>query len=266
MSDPNDVWQNGTADRDASPQRREDDREVRRDRSRSPARNGNGAPREEAVPLNTGNNLHVSGLARGVDIGILEDFFGKVGKVYKAQIMMDPHTQETRGFGFVKMENNDDAQACIDQLSGTMLEGKTITVSHARRGRARTPTPGQYQGVKGDRVTRPGGDRYRYPGSYGREERPYVPRADDQRYVRPDDRRYDDRRYDDRRRDDYRERRDYRERDGYDDRRRDDRYYSRDTYDRRDERPRFDDRPPRDDRPARIDDRPARYEERPSRY
>ncbi|RXK41634.1 hypothetical protein M231_01133 [Tremella mesenterica] len=237
MSDPNDVWQNGTADRDASPQRREDDREVRRDRSRSPARNGNGAPREEAVPLNTGNNLHV----------------------YKAQIMMDPHTQETRGFGFVKMENNDDAQACIDQLSGTMLEGKTITVSHARRGRARTPTPGQYQGVKGDRVTRPGGDRYRSSGSYGREERPYVPRADDQRYVRPDDRRYDDRRYDDRRRDDYRERRDYRERDGYDDRRRDDR---RDTYDRRDERPRFDDRPPRDDRPARVDDRPARYEER----
>lgn len=44
--------------------------------------------------------------------------------------MTDPHTQESRGFGFVKMESAADAEACIEALNQTVVEGKTMTVAH----------------------------------------------------------------------------------------------------------------------------------------
>ena len=82
--------------------------------------------------------------------------------------MTDPHTQESRGFGFVKMETPADAEACIEALNQTVIEGKTMTVAHARRGRARTPTPGRYHGVKVDiGGPRFGGGGGGYGGGYG---------------------------------------------------------------------------------------------------
>ena len=76
--------------------------------------------------------------------------------------MYDPHTRESRGFGFVTMESAEEAEAAITALNATELMGKAITVekvrfwlsfsrsmlnvSQARRGRARTPTPGRYYG------------------------------------------------------------------------------------------------------------------------
>ncbi|WVR06253.1 hypothetical protein IAU60_003283 [Kwoniella sp. DSM 27419] len=259
MSDPNDVWQNGSSgngysrDREGSPRRDEPVRSPRRDRSRSPgarpAGNDNRGRGEDAQVANPGNNLHVSGLARVITEAQLIDYFSKAGKVAKCQIMMDPHTQESRGFGFVMMETGEEAQAAIEQYNGQNIEGKTLTVAHARRGRARTPTPGRYHGVKID----PGPRYPPYGGGGGGYDRPYQPRSYDSRYSDRgpppprgyDDRRYDDRRFDDRRVDD---RRDYRDpRDSRD--RRDD-YYARDApdrerggYERRDERPRYDDRP-----------------------
>ncbi|ORY31396.1 hypothetical protein BCR39DRAFT_526441 [Naematelia encephala] len=184
MSDPNDVWQSSNDDRprDASPP-------PRRDRSRSPARNGGsgggdrsdrGRPDNGEPPVNKGNNLHVSGLARSIDEKYLEDLFSKHGKVDKAEIMIDPHTRDSRGFGFVKMVTSDDANAIIEALNGTTVEGKVLTVAHARRGRARTPTPGAYHGVKIDSGPRYGGGG----GGYGSYDRPYQPRSYDSRYER----------------------------------------------------------------------------------
>jgi transformer-2 protein len=76
--------------------------------------------------------------------------------------MYDPHTRESRGFGFVTMESAEEAEAAITALNATEMMGKAITVekvrfwptlsrsmlnvSQARRGRARTPTPGRYYG------------------------------------------------------------------------------------------------------------------------
>lgn len=75
--------------------------------------------------------------------------------------MYDPHTRESRGFGFVTMESVEEAEAAVTALNATDLMGKTVTVekvrttvndetqlivSQARRGRARTPTPGRYYG------------------------------------------------------------------------------------------------------------------------
>ncbi|CAD6578355.1 MAG: hypothetical protein TREMPRED_002162 [Tremellales sp. Tagirdzhanova-0007] len=133
---------------------------------------GDGPPEEGAS--NVGNNLHVSGLARSIDVRYLDQLFGKYGKVSKAEVMADPHTQESRGFGFVKMETGEDANACIEAINGTTFEGKVITVAHARRGRARTPTPGRYHGVKMDSAPRYGG---------GYQDRPYQPKSYDSRYA-----------------------------------------------------------------------------------
>lgn len=139
---------------------------------------------------NPGNNLHVSGLSHRVDTRDLEQAFAKIGRVKKASVMYDPHTRESRGFGFVTMETAEEADAAITALNATELMGKVMNVEKARRGRARTPTPGRYYGPP---------KRYTY-------ERPYDPRPYDSRYSR-------DPASDDRRRggryDDYRGARDY---------------------------------------------------------
>ncbi|KAF8916644.1 hypothetical protein CPB85DRAFT_1431964 [Mucidula mucida] len=77
---------------------------------------------------NPGNNLHVSGLARKVDMRDLEEAFSKVGRVQKASIMYDPHTRESRGFGFVTMESPEEAEAAIAALNGTDFMGRTLVI------------------------------------------------------------------------------------------------------------------------------------------
>ncbi|KAL0063020.1 hypothetical protein AAF712_010151 [Marasmius tenuissimus] len=118
---------------------------------------------------NKGTNLHVRGLSRNVDTRLLEETFTRAGRVAKAEVVYDPHTRDSRGFGFVAMESPEEAEAAIAALSGTELLGKTITIEKARRGRARTPTPGKYYGP-------PKSSRHSY-------ERPYDPRPYDSRYA-----------------------------------------------------------------------------------
>lgn len=60
--------------------------------------------------------------------------------------MKDPHTGESRGFGFVKMVTSDMADAAKDGLQGEVIEGRTLSIEKARRARPRTPTPGKYFG------------------------------------------------------------------------------------------------------------------------
>jgi hypothetical protein len=60
--------------------------------------------------------------------------------------MRDPHTKESRGFGFVKMVTPDGARAAKDGLSGETHNGRTLSIEMARRDRPRTPTPGKYYG------------------------------------------------------------------------------------------------------------------------
>ncbi|KAJ6617618.1 hypothetical protein B0H10DRAFT_2032254 [Mycena sp. CBHHK59/15] len=112
-----------------------------RSRSRSP-----GPARDGERGHNPGNNLHVSSLSHKVDTRDLEAAFAKIGRVKKASVMYDPHTRESRGFGFVTMETGEEADAAITALNATELMGKVMNVEKARRGRARTPTPGRYYG------------------------------------------------------------------------------------------------------------------------
>lgn len=60
--------------------------------------------------------------------------------------MRDPHTRESRGFGFVKMVTSETADAAKDALQGEVYEGRTLSIEKARRAKPRTPTPGKYFG------------------------------------------------------------------------------------------------------------------------
>lgn len=60
--------------------------------------------------------------------------------------MRDPHSGDSRGFGFVKMVAPEQADAAREALQGQVHEGRTLSIEKARRGRPRTPTPGKYYG------------------------------------------------------------------------------------------------------------------------
>ena len=84
-------------------------------------------------------NLFVTGLAPRVNEKELEDLFSKYGKVTifdwfqveKIQIMRDPHTQDSRGFGFVNFNSLDEADAAL-ALDGFMLMDKPLIVQKVR--------------------------------------------------------------------------------------------------------------------------------------
>ncbi|KTW28496.1 hypothetical protein T552_01756 [Pneumocystis carinii B80] len=96
--------------------------------------------------LNQGLNLFVAGIAERLKEPELREMFSAYGKVEKCQIMIDPHTKESRGFGFVQMSTMQEANAAREGLTGEERYGLVISVDRARRDRPRTPTPGKYYG------------------------------------------------------------------------------------------------------------------------
>ncbi|XP_050369426.1 serine/arginine-rich splicing factor SR45a isoform X2 [Argentina anserina] len=77
---------------------------------------------------NPGNNLYVTGLSPRITRRELEKHFASEGKVIDVHLVVDPWTRESRGFGFVTMENVDVADRCIKYLDRSVLEGRVITV------------------------------------------------------------------------------------------------------------------------------------------
>ncbi len=76
--------------------------------------------------------LYVGNLAYGVSNTDLENMFTPHGTVQSAQVIMDRETGRSKGFGFVEMGNNNEAQAAISALNGKESEGRTLTVNEAR--------------------------------------------------------------------------------------------------------------------------------------
>jgi RNA recognition motif-containing protein len=77
-------------------------------------------------------NIYVGNLSYDTNDTGLRDAFGEHGGIEEARVIMDRHTGRSRGFGFVEMTNDSEAQAAIDKLNGTDLDGRTITVNEAR--------------------------------------------------------------------------------------------------------------------------------------
>lgn len=101
---------------------------------------------DEASAANTGTNLFVTGIHPRLTEADVCRLFEKYGEVENCSIMLDPHTKESRGFGFVNMSSPDQAEAAREGLQGESIDGRTLSIEKARRNRPRTPTPGKYFG------------------------------------------------------------------------------------------------------------------------
>ncbi|HUC95798.1 MAG TPA: RNA-binding protein [Candidatus Saccharimonadia bacterium] len=89
--------------------------------------------------------LYVGGLAYSVTEKELEDFFAAVGKVVSAVIIKDRDSGQSKGFGFVEMAEDTEAQNAIKDLNGKDLGGRTIIVNEARPQEERRPSGGGFR-------------------------------------------------------------------------------------------------------------------------
>ena len=95
-----------------------------------------------------GNKLYVGNLAYSVRDDSLQQAFGEFGTVTSAKVMMDRDTGRSKGFGFVEMGSDAEAQAAINGMNGQALEGRAIVVNEAR---PREERPGGFGGGGGSR-------------------------------------------------------------------------------------------------------------------
>ncbi len=77
-------------------------------------------------------NIYVANLASDVNEEDLNNLFGEYGKVSSAKVIRDMFSQESRGFGFVEMPGQAEAQKAIENLNTQELKGKKLIVSEAR--------------------------------------------------------------------------------------------------------------------------------------
>jgi RNA recognition motif-containing protein len=79
-----------------------------------------------------GKKLYVGNLPYGLSDSDLQRVFEAHGSVVSAQVIVDRDTGRSKGFGFVEMGSDQEAQAAITALNGTEVEGRAITVNEAR--------------------------------------------------------------------------------------------------------------------------------------
>jgi len=104
-----------------------------------------------------GSKIYVGGLPYSATEQELSELFGKHGSVASARIITDKFTGQARGFGFVEMSSDSEAQAAITALNGAEMGGRTLTVNEARPPEPRTGGGGGGGGYGGG-----GGKRDRY--------------------------------------------------------------------------------------------------------
>ncbi|MFO1267654.1 MAG: RNA-binding protein [Rubrivivax sp.] len=111
-----------------------------------------------------GNKLYVGNLAYSVRDDSLQQAFAQFGTVTSAKVMMDRETGRSKGFGFVEMGSDAEAQAAINGMNGQALEGRAVVVNEAR---PREERPGGYGGGGGSRGGYGGGGGGGYGGGGG---------------------------------------------------------------------------------------------------
>ena len=89
-----------------------------------------------------GNKLYVGNLPYSVRDSDLEQAFGQFGAVTSAKVMMERDTGRSKGFGFVEMGSDAEAQAAINGMNGQPLGGRSVVVNEARPMEARPPRSG----------------------------------------------------------------------------------------------------------------------------
>ena len=109
-----------------------------------------------------GNKLYVGNLPYTVRDEDLQQAFSEFGAITSAKVMMERDTGRSKGFGFVEMGSDAEAQAAIAGMNGQSLGGRSITVNEARPMEARPPRTGGFGGGGGYGGGRSGGG-----GGYG---------------------------------------------------------------------------------------------------
>jgi RNA recognition motif-containing protein len=79
-----------------------------------------------------GKKLYVGNLTYGVTDSDLDKMFAEHGRVESAQVIMDRDTGRSKGFGFVEMGSDQEAQAAIQAMNGKQVEGRALTVNEAK--------------------------------------------------------------------------------------------------------------------------------------
>ena len=110
------------------------------------------------------NKLYVGQLSFAVDSNMLGEFFAAAGDVVSAKVITDRDSGRSKGFGFVEMASDQDAQNAIQQLNGKDLNGRTINVSIAKPQEERPRRSGGGGGGGGRGFGGGGGGR----GGFGR--------------------------------------------------------------------------------------------------
>jgi RNA recognition motif-containing protein len=111
-----------------------------------------------------GNKLYVGNLAYSVRDESLQQAFSQFGTVISAKVMMDRETGRSKGFGFVEMGTDSEAQAAINGMNGQALEGRAIVVNEAR---PREERPGGFRSGGGGGGGYGGGGGGGYGGGGG---------------------------------------------------------------------------------------------------
>ncbi len=96
-----------------------------------------------------GNKLYVGNLPYSVRDEDLQQSFGQFGAVTSAKVMMERDTGRSKGFGFVEMGSDAEAQAAINGMNGQPLGGRSVVVNEARPMEARPPRTGGFGGGGG---------------------------------------------------------------------------------------------------------------------
>ena len=103
-----------------------------------------------------GTRLYVGNLSYNVTNQSLESLFAEFGRVQSAQVVQDRDTGRSKGFGFVEMSDNGQAQAAIAGLNLKEVDGRSLTVNEARPREERSGGKGGGRGYGGGG----GGRRY----------------------------------------------------------------------------------------------------------
>ena len=110
-----------------------------------------------------GNKLYVGNLPYSVRDNDLEQSFGQFGAVTSAKVMMERDTGRSKGFGFVEMGSDAEAQAAIEGMNGAPLGGRNLVVNEARPMEPRPPRSGGFGGGFGGGGREGGGGGFRSP-------------------------------------------------------------------------------------------------------
>jgi hypothetical protein len=114
-----------------------------------------------------GNKLYVGNLPYSVRDEDLQQSFGQFGSVTSAKVMMERDTGRSKGFGFVEMGSDAEAQAAINGMNGQPLGGRSVVVNEARPMEARPPRSGGFGGGGGGGYGGGGGGGRSGGGGYG---------------------------------------------------------------------------------------------------